>query len=581
MCRGCYAPPLFLLPLLLVMEIPRAVMNLTERIDNKIRQNNKQLLDQVSNNLKKENLVAQEKELELTKAIELIEDDKEKKGLIFKRAITKIENNRFDSAFEDLQLIYEDYKDNYLFQYVLGISFDGKGEYKEAANCFLKAIDMIQTLTVDECCKIENELIQTQMETKPIIEKSLFSLQQNLQNIQQQFDKLININTEKPKTFINLELLYMRAGISYSFSGYYEDAIKFYTKAIELGQKYSSNLIVLNYYNRGLCYYYSHQLDEAENDFTTTINLNFYKITFHKEDPYKMRALVYGRKGLIKKMNDDNLMAKVINPFTKFVTVFHYRLLDDDNLNLILSFLNLKDLLIVGSCCKYWRNFVGKILSEQSIHFSIKQVMPDVEKLKKKKDLFTSLFLPKEDLSNIDYFCKNFVKHSMVKTYAKDVVVYTTVNDSCYNPGMFYLKACLTALKGSNVERLVCGWKEAKDLLDDWKEFTKENCKVKNLVFFGCNDKDYLANYKMEQILVLFKDTLENLTIPLACRPLADDYLDQFEKLTTVTLVVKGNPNDAVGKVKKLSNAYPKIKFNVEKSNTVYEEEELYTHLYQ
>ncbi|KAL9650402.1 hypothetical protein ABK040_016469 [Willaertia magna] len=586
MCGGCYAPPLFLLPFILVLEIPKAVMNLTERIDNKIRQNNKQLLDQFTNNLKKENLIAQEKELELTRAIELInenykkENKNEKNNLLFKRAITKIENNKFDSAFEDLQLIYNDYKENYLFQYVLGISLNGKGEYKEAANCFLKAIDTIQTLTVDECCKIENELIQTQMETKPMIEKSLFSLQQNLQNIQQKFDKLININTEKPKTFINLELLYMRAGISYSFSGYYEDAIKFYTKAIELGQNYSSNLVVLNYYNRGLCYYYSHQLDEAENDFTTIINLNFLKITFHKEDPYKMRALVYGRKGLIKKMNDDNLMAKVINPFTKFVTVFHYRLLDDDNLNLIFSFLTLKDLFIVGSTCKYWRSFAGNMISEKPIHLSIEQQMPDVTKLKQKKNLFTSLFLPKEDIKNVDYFCKNFVKHSMLQTYAKDVIIYT-VNDYYYNSGIIYLKACLTALKGSNVERLVCGWKEARDMLDDWTEFTKDNCKVKSLVFFANDGKDHCASTWMEKILVLFKDNLEHLTIPLACRPLSKDYLDQFEKLTTVSFVIKDAANDVTGKVKKLSDAYPKIKFNVEKTNTIYEEEEALTYLYQ
>ncbi|KAL9650393.1 hypothetical protein ABK040_016460 [Willaertia magna] len=566
MCHGPYSPPLFLIPIALLMVLPKTLKNLAESIDNKIRQNNKQVLDQITNNLKKENLKAHEKELELTKAIELINEnnelDNEKKNLLFKRAITKIENNKFDSAFEDLQLIYNDYKENYLFQYVLGIVLDGKGEYKEAANCFLKAIDMIQTLTVDECCKIENELIQTQMETKHSMEKGLISLQQNLQNF------FSSTSTEKPKTFINLELLYMRAGTSYSFSGYYEDAIKFYTKAIELGQNYSSNLVVLNYYNRGLCYYYSHQLDEAENDFTTIINLNFLKITFHKEDPYKMRALVYGRKGLIKKMNDDNLMAKVINPFTKFITVFHYRLLDDDNLNLILSFLTLKDLFIVGSTCKYWRSFASKIISGKPIHLSIKQQMPNINSLKQKKNLFSSLFLPKEDVSNYEYFCNHFVKHSMLKTYAKDVIIYS-INDYYYN-GHLYLKACLQALEGSNVEKLVCGWKEAKDVYDGWTELGKGN-KLKTLVVYA-NDtvEDYYG--RMEEILVLFKNSLEHLVIPLGCKPKTQNFFGQFEKLTSVSFT--GSCSSMEEKVKEFSNAYPKISFSAE-TDKIYSEAEV------
>ncbi|KAL9651736.1 hypothetical protein ABK040_013992 [Willaertia magna] len=585
MCGGCYVPP-FLIPLVLLFDLTRKVKEFAQGVDDKIRNNNQKIKEQVQAK-RYEHTKCNEKELELNKAIEGTNDGNERKDLLFKRAIVRIEAERYENALEDLLTIKEVFEDNHIFHYVLGKALEGKSEYKEAANSMLKAIEKMELLSEDECLKLENGLVQTQLETKHTIERGLIKAFGA-------FDKLKSsyfVQEEKPKTSINLELLYMNAGVCYNLGAFYEDAIKMFSKAIELGERYSSSYVVLNYYNRGLCYYYTHDLDCAEKDFTKVIEMNHLKIVQGKEDPYKMRALVYGRKGMIKNMNDDNSKAKLINPFTKFVTVFHHRLLDEDTTNIIFSFLELKDLLIVGSTGKYWRGLAAKIISSKTIHLSVNRIMPNAEQLKTKRTLLESIFLPKnEGITGAAFFAKTVLHHSMLCNYAKSIIIYA----SYYSWATEMMEQVLKNFKA--VDKLVCYQYAAfpNELSNAWKEFAK-HCKLTSLTFMRGNyDSHYGFNESADECISLFKDTLEHLSIADFFLSNSDRYYDQFKQLKTIDVIVKSNDNISNDnsdsdndnsndnnkvedtaiierKILKYSTEYPTIQFNIVKSKVYFD----------
>ncbi|KAL9646834.1 hypothetical protein ABK040_013695 [Willaertia magna] len=206
MCGGCYVPP-FLIPLIYLIDLPRRLKEFAKDVDDKIRNNNQKIKEHVQSK-RYEHTKCNEKELELNKAIEGTNDGNERKDLLFKRAIVRIEAERYENALEDLLTIKEVFEDNHIFHYVLGKALEGKGEYKEAANSMLNAIEKMELLSEDECLELENDLVQTQLETKHTIERGLIKAFGALGKLKSSIRK-----HEKPKTSINLELLYMNAGV--------------------------------------------------------------------------------------------------------------------------------------------------------------------------------------------------------------------------------------------------------------------------------------------------------------------------------------------------------------------------------
>ena len=238
---------------------------------------------------------------------------------------------------------------HFIMQYLLGTCEYGAGLYQDAAHSFLRAIenrlDLAETCSEEDLLDLEREFLAMQLEVKRPLEKAVMHLGHGLNrwhrkvsntkgSVANWINHELGVNPQKgviqpkPKTAISLELLYIRAGLAYYDGAMYGDAIVYLTKAIDIGSSYNSELMENTYYNRGLCYYYSKRLNEALDDFSKCISLM--PLTKQREQPYLMRAATYGRMGMKKEKDEDILKSKFVNPFSKPVTLFHYRLLDED-----------------------------------------------------------------------------------------------------------------------------------------------------------------------------------------------------------------------------------------------------------
>jgi tetratricopeptide (TPR) repeat protein len=115
------------------------------------------------------------------------------------------------------------------------------------------------------------------------------------------------------KKFPDAWKAYHNRGNAYVKSGLLDEAIKDFTKAIQLNPKYAGN-----YHNRGNAYVKSGLLDEAIKDFTKAIQLNPYYAT-----AYNNRGNTYGMKGLLDEAIKDFTKAIQLNP--NYATAYYNR----------------------------------------------------------------------------------------------------------------------------------------------------------------------------------------------------------------------------------------------------------------
>lgn len=84
---------------------------------------------------------------------------------------------------------------------------------------------------------------------------------------------------------------YMDKGQECSKKGQYDEAIEYYTKAIDTG-KLETKVMSIAYYSRGYCYFNKKQYDRAIEDFSEAIKLNP-KLA----EAYNNRAFIYAHTG--------------------------------------------------------------------------------------------------------------------------------------------------------------------------------------------------------------------------------------------------------------------------------------------
>ena len=336
----------------------------------------------------------------------------------------------------------------YLAEYLMGVCCDGLGEFEEAAHHFMNAIkhrEHVEQMLADNSTsgredleksltRLEEQFFAMQLEAKKPVEKVLTSWTKGFNQYSTGVSNFSNmaiynhnlmmgsdqpVLKSKPTTFFNLELLYIRAGISYYSGTFYSDAVPYLSKAIKLGEEYSSELVESSYYNRGLCYYYLGDLKKAVEDFSKSVSLM--PLLKQREQPYLMRAATYGRLGMIKEKDVDVAKAKLVNPFSKSLPLFHLRLLNDDNLCLIMSFLQTKQLLVMSSLNRYSRNLVKQFLQEFDIEISSDSLYN--KEINNNRSLVSKLFLPKDTIPPVRDILTEVMKNPFLVENSRNINV--------------------------------------------------------------------------------------------------------------------------------------------------------------
>ncbi|KAG2386282.1 hypothetical protein C9374_002728 [Naegleria lovaniensis] len=518
MCHGPYAPPLLVWPLYVVgsalnfaSSVDGFIRSNNQKLVEFFKAKSKEYHHQTPNALDSKTSISIE-EIRTTNLLPLLEqeDREELAKLLIQRAIARIELSKFEEAKQDmLQCLslmscntpsssstekqtttsnqHKFTKNSYLSEYLLGMCEDGLGNFQRAAEIFQNAIQHREeleahfqnsqrchedTMNEEALIQLEKEFFQMQLEAKKPTERTLMSFSKGMNDWNQAVSNLsgsvknffnhdmgLNVSKPvlkpKPRTLITLELLYIRAGVSFYRGAFYSDALKYFTRAIALGEEYESSLLESSYFNRGLCYYYLHELDQALNDFTTSISL-MPTLTFQREQRdqvYITRAATYGRKGMTKERDADIFKAKLINPFAKPVSLFHYRLLDDDTLLHIFSYLETRELIASSSTEKYWRCLIQKFISENDIEISVKSLTFNaLQKSMDSRNTISKLFLPHNRME-MHAFVNKALENSILTKYAKRLIVYDSrYYEQHYSSGVSLLEATLERLE--NLERL-------------------------------------------------------------------------------------------------------------------------------
>ncbi|KAF0984914.1 hypothetical protein FDP41_000813 [Naegleria fowleri] len=389
------------------------------------------------------------------------EETQEDAILFVQRAVVRGAANEYEKALKDLafaQELYPALKETYIMLYLEGFCYAALGQYLDAARSFKKAIQMKEEMTsdsLDKCLDVERKIFEIQTEMKHTYEKALQSIgeyavstRQYLHNTKEHLkNKLLGRGSKSqtsdsashttdvespatvekdngslPQSLISLEELYFRAGVAYYYCAYYSDSITYYTKAIELlsqhqQSKESSSLLASYYYNRGLSNYYFSELDHALNDFLNCTKLQ------QNIDALKMIAATYGRKGCLTEQSEYKKQAKMLNPLTKFVSVFHYRLLDENCTHLVFSYLPIYSLMLVGGTCRYWRELAMQNLGFRPyFEISFDNLINNVEKQVERANhasLKEKLFLPTDHYKSSDDLLRAVLNASFFDLYVK------------------------------------------------------------------------------------------------------------------------------------------------------------------
>ena len=163
-----------------------------------------------------------------------------------------------------------------------------------------------------------------------------------------------------------------------------------------------------------------------------------------------MRASTYGRLGMFKERDLDITKAKLINPY-KSIPLFHFRLLNEDNWNHILSFLQTKQLLVMSSLNNFSRNMVTIFLQEHDIEFSKNSLY--AEERYSNRSIVSKLFLPKPTPMRI--ILPEVMNHPLLLENAKRLMLcsnYKVADEGGYKTSFQILEHAVKTFK--NLKRL-------------------------------------------------------------------------------------------------------------------------------
>ncbi|KAF0977522.1 hypothetical protein FDP41_003514 [Naegleria fowleri] len=591
MCHGPYVPPLLAIPLFLVGGAFNAVSSGVSSIDGFIRANNQKLVEFFKAQSKKYKYqVPMALDEKASLSIEEIRynssqmEEKEREELaklLIQRTIARLELSKFEEAKQDvLQCLTLLNPTNpsaaasskstehpttinfthhsYLYEYLLGMCEDGLGNFQRAAGIFVNAIQLREELEVvnhddsqsssstneEALLQLEKEFFQMQLGAKKPTERAVLSLSKGLNDwndavsnlsgsVKNFFNHDMGLNVSKPilkpkpRTIITLESLYIRAGVSFYRGAYYADAMKYFTRAIEIGEEYESSLVESSYFNRGLCHYYLHELDQALDDFTKCISLM--PLTQQRDQVYITRAATYARKGMTKERDADIFKAKLINPFAKPVTLFHYRLLSDDTLLHIFSYLETRELIVSSSTEKYWRGLVQKFISENDIEISVNSLTFNAyQKAIDSRNTISKLFLPRQRME-MHEFVNKALSNSLLVQYAKRLIVYDSkYYEQNYSYGVSLIEATLERLE--NLERLTfCMPSTNRDKIPQLLSSKSPNLKFLHIISDG-DDEGHIAKCisklcNLEHVIIEGPVTIYNFRNPFS----NNDHLQKVE----------------------------------------------------
>ncbi|EFC37883.1 TPR domain-containing protein [Naegleria gruberi] len=389
-----HSPPIFIFPTI----SPEWTRFWRDKFD-KIGETNAAIMELYKN--RQENYVAHRLESNCSLSIEemkkhsedLNEKDKgELCSMLMRRSIARMEISKFEEAVEDVEMAIwlmdtEERRNHFIVLYILGMAQYGACLYRDAAHTFMKAIDnresMNQYVNEEEFVEMEKEFLNWQLESKKPFEKTILGINQGMTNwnnsifnaknsVKNWLNHSLGLNTSdaiiqsRPKTVITLELLYIRAGLAYFDANIYQNAIPLFTHAIDLGSKYKSDNVGSSFYNRGLCYYFSWDFQQALEDFSHSIQVQ----TKPNEKPFIMRSSLFSRIGKQDEYEEDYNCARNINPRVYKSGLSQYRHMSEDTFFHMLSFLETKQIVQVVRTCKHWKSLVTKYLQEKPVLLS-------------------------------------------------------------------------------------------------------------------------------------------------------------------------------------------------------------------
>ncbi|EFC43891.1 predicted protein [Naegleria gruberi] len=441
MCGSPISGPLLILffPLGVGILAVSRVINLVHSIDVSIRKNNEKIesgVSHISKDLKekilfRKQLIAESKLEGKIKADTT--QDPQVARLHVQRAVVRLAAMKYEGALEDIKLalhLDESLDATYVWNFVYGVALYHCGDYLESAHAFKKGIELKEAMTGSGNCdkksvELEKNILDINFEMKHSHEKVKEQFTEFSENTKTYFNNFksllkgekVDLAAQKEEkttvSLISLEELNYRAGCSYYFAACYHDAIKNFETAAQYG-KDSPNL--RHYiYNKGLCYFYNHELDEALEAFSQAMKLE------ENAETAQMISQTYGRKGELELKQEYLKKATELDPKTKLITAFNYRLLNEDCTKLVFSYLPTYTRVNISSTNKYWRELLMRsVLDDPIFEMSIRNLVNNLANQKKKlemRSLREKIFLPVQEAKTTMNFMEDVLKSSFFKYY--------------------------------------------------------------------------------------------------------------------------------------------------------------------
>ena len=150
--------------------------------------------------------------------------------------------------------------------YVKGIEYATQGKFKEAKEEFEKALKIDQFyVPAKESLKVIKDVIEQKVKR----EAAIYFFKGISFEKKGQYDQAIKDYTKAIEVNPRFAGAYSNRGRAYDKEGQFDQAIKDFTKAIEVNPRFAGA-----YYNRGLAYKHKDQYDQAIIDYTKAIKVN-------------------------------------------------------------------------------------------------------------------------------------------------------------------------------------------------------------------------------------------------------------------------------------------------------------------
>ena len=265
-------------------------------------------------------------------------------ALVFvQKSIIEFYRKEFGKSLDDLKIAKVlDFKlDNvYLYHYLVGYMRFLNGKFVKSIESYKRAIELMDNVALDD-----SELIGS-------VEKAIVEIEYKMKHT---YDKIMDYfskeKSTKKESIVSREELHYCIGVSYFSVSFYREAINHISEAIYSMELLERNqdlvtLLHLAYYYRGYSNFGSHSFTTAIEDFTKSLEFN------NQDERAKLML-----NNSMQRMGEEPNQICLAPP-----TAFHYRLLNEEIMGHIFSYLRIHSLRTLSMTCKYW-----KILSMKSL----------------------------------------------------------------------------------------------------------------------------------------------------------------------------------------------------------------------